>query len=89
MTQKLTFKQRFKAQKQEPDKRKIISLHISEGLDDVVAKAAQKHKVTKQDLIRQMIRHCLQDIGFNIPQDTDSRPPTKRVYKKSVQKKRR
>lgn len=85
MTQ-LTFKKKFEVQKIIPDKRKIISLHISELLDTVVTKAALKNKITKQDLIRQMIRHCLKDIGFSVPQDTDSPLPTKRVYKNGVHK---
>lgn len=82
MTQNLTFKKKFKTQKSIPDKRKIISLHISEPLNEVITKAAHRTGITKQDLIRQMIRHCLKDLGYDIPQDTESPPPTKRIYQK-------
>lgn len=88
MMAQLTFKTKFRTQKAEPEKRKIISLHISDTLDEIATRAAKKFKITKQDLIRQMMRHCLKDIGFDVPQDTDSPPPTKRVYDKGVRKKR-
>ena len=83
MTQ-IKFKTKFKTQKREPDTRKIISLHVSTQLNEVIGKAAHKFDITKQDLIRQMVRHCLNDLGYTVPQDTDNAPPRKRKYKSGV-----
>jgi len=85
---KLAIKKRFHVKQRTPDTRKIISLHVSAQLDETVTNAAQNLEVTKQDLIRQMITHCLNDLGYDAPENTDSPPPKKRVYKKRVPKKR-
>jgi len=79
MTQ-IKIKREFKTQKRKTDTRKIISLHVSAQLNEIIGQAAHKNDVTKQDLIRQMIRHCLKDLNFSIPEDTDTTPPKKRTY---------
>ena len=77
----MNIKTKFKTQKRKPDTRKIISLHVSTQLNDVIKNAAHTFDITKQDLIRQMVRHCLTDLNYSIPEDTDFTPPKKRVYK--------
>jgi hypothetical protein len=87
---KLKIRRKFRVAKPQVEKRTVISLHVSAQLDEMAQEAAEEHGVTKQDLIRQMTTHCLCDLGYDAPTDTDSRPPTKRVYsKKNARKKPR
>ena len=83
---KLVIKEKFHVKQRTPEKRKVTSLHLSAQLDQAVEEAAQDHEVTKQDLIRQMVTHCLRDLGHDVTEDTDSPPPTRRQYKKHVSK---
>ncbi|MHA2279674.1 MAG: hypothetical protein ACXAC5_02105 [Promethearchaeota archaeon] len=54
MPTRLKVRKKFKVDQCQPEKRKVISLHISAQLDETVQKAAKDHNVTKQALIRQM-----------------------------------
>lgn len=50
--------------KKEEKQEKPYALKISEGLNAALDKAAQKTGLKKQALLRQMIKHCLDDMGI-------------------------
>jgi len=42
----------------------LYSLRINKEIEEGLIKARKKYRISKQELIRQMIKHCLTDLGY-------------------------
>lgn len=52
--------------------KKQISVQVSPEFYEVVENKAKEYELTITQLVRQMITHCLADMGSNVAQDDDS-----------------
>lgn len=62
-------------------KRDNIVLGVRMDVSMLLSKIAKERDITKQDLIRQMIHHCLAEMNHHVEADK-SVPPTKRKYRR-------
>lgn len=67
-------------------KRDNIVLGVRLDVSALLSKIAKEREITKQDLIRQMIQHCLAEMNHPTAPDT-SPPPTKRKYRRAAKPK--
>jgi hypothetical protein len=67
-------------------KRDNIVLGVRMDVSALLSKIAKERNITKQDLIRQMIQHCLAEMNHPTSTDT-SVPPTKRKYRRAAKTK--
>jgi metal-responsive CopG/Arc/MetJ family transcriptional regulator len=44
----------------------VVSLNLSESIAHALDEAVKKSGLTKQELIRQMLTHCLDDMGIHV-----------------------
>ena len=60
---------KFEPVKPKMKKREVLGLHLTPELSEALETAVKKSGLTKQDLVRQMITHCVQDMGIKVEKD--------------------
>lgn len=65
-------------------KRDVIVLGVRMDVSDHLSKVAQDKRITKQDLIRQMIAHCLAELGIKTEIDVSERPSRRKYVRRKT-----